>query len=384
MALFPNGLASARTIVEGFPASVSIPRDWSYAIAGKRDLRIDLLRGFAVLMMVVNHFGGASWLFLVTGGDAFFVSAAEAFIFISGLTVGMVYGGIALKEGLRAAQLKAVKRAWTLYKLTVVLTLLLATVSFYFGLPWITTLRVDNPILFAFDVLTLRQTLYLSDVMLMYTFLMLAAPIALWLLHKHRARLLMFASGALWLAFQIGRVDIPWQITGNVTFNLAAWQLLFFVAMVLGYHRRWVKRMLIGLPRAPSFFLFALFALALIELHQTASANSEIHAFFIKSAVAPGRLLAGFIFFSFAYLAATLLWKPIWAALGWLLMPLGQNALYAYTMHVGVIALWHVALTILPADVRMIAEINTSIQLIAVLAIWTMIQKQFLFRIVPR
>ncbi|MBI5464744.1 MAG: septum formation initiator family protein, partial [Ignavibacteriales bacterium] len=53
--------------------------------------------------------GGASWLYLITGGNTFFVSAAEAFIFISGLVVGMVYGGIALKQGLGAAQIKALE-----------------------------------------------------------------------------------------------------------------------------------------------------------------------------------------------------------------------------------------------------------------------------------
>ena len=113
---------STRTFPNLWTLPRSIPLDWSYVALDKRDLRLDLLRGFAVLVMVVDHFGGSSWLYLITGGNGFFVSGAEAFIFISGLVVGMVYGGIALKAGLRAAQTKALQRAWTLYKLTVVLS----------------------------------------------------------------------------------------------------------------------------------------------------------------------------------------------------------------------------------------------------------------------
>src|SRR5574342_986285 len=94
-----------------FPNLSVLPRSWamqwSYASRDKRDLRVDLLRGFAVFMMVVDHFGGSSWLYLITGGNAFFTSGAEAFVFISGLVVGMVYGAIALRDGLRSATVQA-------------------------------------------------------------------------------------------------------------------------------------------------------------------------------------------------------------------------------------------------------------------------------------
>src|ERR1700716_3724342 len=56
-----------------------------------RDLRIDFLRGYLVFAMVVDHVRGPSWLYAVTGGNRFFTSAAEGFIFISGLVAGMVY-----------------------------------------------------------------------------------------------------------------------------------------------------------------------------------------------------------------------------------------------------------------------------------------------------
>ncbi len=93
--------------------------DWRYA-GGKRDLRLDLLRGFAVFAMVADHLGGdPSWLYNVTGGNHFLFSAAEGFVFISGLVMGIVYAGIIAKKGVGEASWKALQRAVTLYLLTV-------------------------------------------------------------------------------------------------------------------------------------------------------------------------------------------------------------------------------------------------------------------------
>ncbi|MDP9371380.1 MAG: OpgC domain-containing protein, partial [Chloroflexota bacterium] len=76
-------------------------RGWRYAEPGGRDLRLDLLRGFAVFAMAVDHLGGPSWLYALTGGNRFFVSAAEGFVFISGVVAGIVYGARARRDGLR-------------------------------------------------------------------------------------------------------------------------------------------------------------------------------------------------------------------------------------------------------------------------------------------
>jgi len=48
-------------------------------------MRLDLLRGFCVVVMVADHIGGEqSWLYIMTGGNRFFTSAAEGFVLISG------------------------------------------------------------------------------------------------------------------------------------------------------------------------------------------------------------------------------------------------------------------------------------------------------------
>src|SRR5947209_4688878 len=120
--------------------------DWRYA-GGKRDLRIDFLRGFAVLAMVADHLGGEpSWLYNITGGNKFLFSAAEGFVFISGLVMGIVYAGMIAKQGVGPALWKALRRAGTLYLLTVILTFAFSSISYLLNLPWVAGVTVPDPV----------------------------------------------------------------------------------------------------------------------------------------------------------------------------------------------------------------------------------------------
>src|SRR5436190_11433646 len=83
-----------------------------------RDLRIDLLRGYCVLAMVIDHIGGPSLLLLLTGANSFYSSAAEGFIFISGLVVGLAYRRHVQRCGVAPSVSRALQRAATLYLLT--------------------------------------------------------------------------------------------------------------------------------------------------------------------------------------------------------------------------------------------------------------------------
>jgi hypothetical protein len=309
----------------------------------------------------------------------------------------MVYGKIALAEGLRAAQIKALKRAFTLYKLTVALTLIFAGVSIVANFGWASDLSLTSLPSFLLQVATLHETMFLTDIPMIYTFLMLVAPIGLMLLIKGRTRLLVASSGGLWLASQIfpNQIQLPWRVVNSGTFDLAAWQALFFIAMVIGYHRDALAKKLSQIPRLPYFVLSGLLLLALVQFYLTHGAilakinpgldlPSFLSNFFQKVTLAPGRLIASFIVFQFAYLVVTILWKPIQKLCGWLLLPLGQNALYSYTMHVAVIAILAYVIPKLPSDVMSLDYVNTAVQLSGVFAIWFMIQRKFLFKIVPR
>src|SRR5918992_404975 len=96
---------------------------WAYAPGdGRRDRRLDLLRGYAVFAMVVDHFGGESFITPLTGSNRFLVSAAEAFVFLSGFVMGMVYGRRVERAGWVATTEAILRRAALLYLVTVGLT----------------------------------------------------------------------------------------------------------------------------------------------------------------------------------------------------------------------------------------------------------------------
>jgi hypothetical protein len=369
--------------------------DWAYAAVGKRDARLDLLRGFAVFAMVVDHIGGASWLYPITGANRFWFSAAEGFVVLSGLVFGMVYGGIALKEGLRAAQIKAIKRAFTLYKLTIGITFISTIAAFAFGFGWAQDVPMPSIPEFIFNVLTLRQVVYLTDIPLMYTLFLAIAPLGLWLLHKGRTDVLMLLSGALWVYAYTTRTYLPWTIIGGYSFNLGSWQLLFFSAMAMGYHWDWLKEKLGRIPRVSYLLVSTTLFVWLINFYNSDVAyldpivpggdtNALLFELFRKSVVGPGRLLATVIVFQFAYLVATMLWKPLQAAFGWLLVPLGQNSLYGYTMHVALIGVLGALAPYWGTDWTQLDVLNTSMQVLCLLVIWAMVRSKFLFRIVPR
>ena len=65
-----------------------------------RDLRIDFLRGLCVIAMIVDHVAGSSWMYALTGGNRFYTSAAEGFVFVSGLVAGRAYTRFIARDGL--------------------------------------------------------------------------------------------------------------------------------------------------------------------------------------------------------------------------------------------------------------------------------------------
>ena len=387
------------------PPVPSPARGWRYASTDKRDLRLDFLRGFAVFAMVADHIGGSSWLYLITGGNRFFVSAAEGFVFISGVIVAVVYGERARRGGLRAATGKLLNRAWTLYALAVWLALTSAFAAALFGLPRGATLAQD-PARFVIEVVTLQRTFYLVDVMLFYALAMLVAPLALWALARGRWWLLVLASVGLWGAYQRwpGVMQLPWRITDNPVFNFAAWQILFFGGMLVGHVRNVTGRLRPsrrppGRARELALPLLAVALLGLIYLHVTnaaifgpwvpdGDAAALLDRWFDKSALPFPRLVACAIVFAFLWTLVSRCWGPIRRAFGGFVLPLGQGALYAYAAHLFVIIglqilvlqIWQQGRT---ADYSTLdRNLDTLLQIAGLGIVWGLTRARFLLAVI--
>jgi len=97
---------------------------------------------------------------------------------------------------------------------------------------------------------------------------------------------------------------------------------------------------------------------------------------FSKVDLGPGRLLVFASFVSFGLTLLTIAWVPLSRALNWLLLPLGQQALTAYTLHLFVVACltqappWLAATALVPEAQHML------LQTTGVLGIWVMLRLQ--------
>src|SRR5579864_7565540 len=312
--------------------------------ANKRDLRVDLLRGFCIFAMVVDHFGGDSWLYAITGGNRFYVSAAEGFIFISGFIMGQAYRAKRDRAGLTAAMSDALKRARTLYLATVALTLIFSALYLYTEITLWTGrdfgLGVDSWQEITVAAFTLHYTYHGTDILAMYTLLLLAAPFILLLLTIGEWWLVLIPSWLIWLAFQVypEEATITWYIRHGENFPIAAWQVLFVTGHVLGFYRgaltAWLERW--HRVRVVLVALGVAVTLGLISLAWGAENGffdidpNVLDESFFKVPLRPARIVAFLSVAIMAYTCATYLWVPLRRAVGWLMLPLGQAALYCY------------------------------------------------------
>ena len=369
----------------------------AYPAAEKRDLRLDLLRGFCVFAMVVDHIGGSSWLYALTGGNRWLVSAAEGFVFLSGLTMGLVYREKVRRLGLRATTRLALRRAVTLYWLTVVLTLIFTVLARLTDLALWTDreLAAGEPLNLLVGALTLHYTYHGSDILALYTLLVAVSPLLFFLLDEGRVAEMVAGSWLLWVGYQLFPVEFsfPWFIRNGNYFPLAAWQVLFVAGVALGWHRQvvsaLVKDRLAVLRRAPVLLSLASPVLALGSVgwidHQELSGLTldPAIALFAKTNLGPGRLVLFLVLFSVAYLLLTIAWAPFQRLFGRLLLPLGQNALYGYAMQLFLLLPLYNLFAVGSEDPASVLY-NSAGQLAAVGALWIMVRLRFLFGIVPR
>lgn len=344
--------------------------------AGRRDLRIDLLRGLCVFVMVVDHIGGeTSWLYALTGGNRYYVSAAEGFVLLSGFSMGMVHNVLIHRHGVRAMFQKVFGRAWFLYALTVVLTIAFAAVSTELGAPYTELMTpAKGKLDFTFSVVTFHRTYSLTDILVLYTLLVAAAGPALWLISRGYTSLVLVASATAWTVAQVApdRVPRAWQIVDG-GFPFSAWQLLFFLGLAIGFHRERLARSLrpgrlLAFAVASIVALYAVRAIAIAMLGPNVD-TADIHELlFDKNEARIGRILALFAAAALAYGFVTVAWVPLRRTLGRLLLPLGQRALFAYSVQLFVVALFASELM---APIRLDRE-NAVFQVSAVGIVWAL------------
>ena len=317
-----------------------------YDLEGKRDLRIDLLRGFCLFAMIVNHGGLDSLFHFVSGRSGFLITAADGFFFLSGLTVGITSVG----RPLDVVVPRILRRSWDIYLATLVLSFGFAALVLLTDIELWEEGRIflrwpgDLTELTA-RILTMRRVIHGSDVLISFVWYMAVAPLAVWGLSKGRTWRVLGVLAFVYALSQIDpeATDLPfWSLR-----HLASNSPVFFVGVVVGFHREaieaaWNRFRLSALVD----WLVAAIAVVVIVMFSMESELLEIAVFepFGREwEFSPVHLVISFVYFRAFFLLATWLWKPVRAALGWLLLPIGQASLMAFMLHLLLIpTFWNV------------------------------------------
>lgn len=308
--------------------------------SSQRFLYIDALRGMLLIMMAVNHI--PSDLQIATNHVFGFVSAAEGFVFLSGLMSGLVYARKYYKSGWLELKEGAMRRASGIYIYHVV-TFLLVLLGVRFCLAWTGTapsiapsIMLDHPLRAIIAGLTLVQQPSLFDILPMYCVFLCTVPaIILACVRGHRSAVLI-ASFLLWLLANIFSPQTP-LVHGAIntgSFNLLAWQFLFVLGTVFGH--AWATGDRLWPKANAALIAIALLAATLLYGLRHAYLPSPIPGSALdwltnKNNVAPLRLLNTAILYYLVYVVADRFPKLLtWRATAFL----GQHSMFVFAAHI--------------------------------------------------
>ena len=370
----------------------------------RRDVALDLLRGLAVVILVVNHIHLDSALEYATQP---FLSAAEALVLVSGVVCGVVFRRRWQADGARAVTSALLRRSGKLYVASVVVVALVGALRFVPGLatyaltilPRVGTdlYAVEGPISTLLAVLLLAVGPWQFDVLGFFIAALAVAPVVLWALDRGWWPIVLSTSAGLYLT---GRVT-GWEVLPSMSerpFPLLIWQVLFVPAMVIGWHRLQVEAVLraIGGRLVAAVAIVALLA-GYLRLHEIGldplgldrllgyglvewAAWDREH--FDKRTLDPARLVSMVAFGAVAYLLFARFERVAEATVGRLLIPLGRNSFYVFIMQVFVC----LAVASVPAlagdGLGLLA--NTAVQIACLALLWIMVERRVLFELVPR
>jgi hypothetical protein len=208
-----------------------------------RDLRFDTLRGLFLVFMIINHL--PTEMRSVTDQSLGIFSAAEGFVFLSGLVAGWVYTRKFRTKGSEGLWAASTGRASSIYRWHLGALLLAfvgvqATEHFLgYCAPTVPRLFFEHPLLSLGLGASLLYQPGLLDLLPMYCGFVLLLPVVIKALEAGRQKLVLGVSAAVWFVIQFcPPIDgAPLYPINTGSFNPLAWQMLFLAGVVIGHAR---------------------------------------------------------------------------------------------------------------------------------------------------
>ncbi|MFC0219770.1 hypothetical protein FHS82_001270 [Pseudochelatococcus lubricantis] len=201
---------------------------------------IDFWRGLVLVIIFINHVPGNIFE-SVTPRNFGFSDSAEAFVFISGLSVALAYGGNMSRGDTLGALNKAWRRAFLLYAIHLLLTF---TAIALFANAFVLTGReafilghgrdviFDDPAAALLGIMSLGHQLGYYNILPLYILLMLCAPFIL-LAAWRSPMATLIVSFIIYAIAQAPQVNLPsWPVEGLWFLNPFAWQFAFVIGVV--------------------------------------------------------------------------------------------------------------------------------------------------------
>jgi hypothetical protein len=367
-----------------------------------RDVALDLLRGLAITILLVNHLRYGSGLEAVTHTV---LSAAEVLVAVSGVVVGMVFGRRWLAEGARATTGMLLRRARKLYVASVVVVALVGLLTLVPGLNaeamtisphgGSANYDHDHPLRLALAIVTLEASPWQFNILGFFIAAIALTPLVLAALARGWWPALLVLSWALWLLGRAWPHDVlPMQSEGP--FPILVWQLLFVNAVVLGWHREAVGRVMRrhGKPLLSALVAVAVVAailrlqakgfdpLGLAPVVGRSDWSAWDLAHYDKTTLDPARMLTMMSVAAALYLGFRRFEPLAERTIGRFLLPLGRNSFYLFIMHV------FVCFAVASVPFLAAEELGwagaAGVQVACLALLWLMVTRRFLFRWVPR
>lgn len=363
---------------------------------------LDLLRGFFILVIVIDHFQRwPSPFTYITGEGRLWVSAAEGFFIISGLLIGYLRGWKGRRHSLKEISKKLLSRAAMLYAWGVGITLFIVSVMTFF------TSGTDNiyallPKFPEADQLT-SLPVYLWNVisgqyasdwiyfLRMYAIVLAISPLVIWLMRKGKWWVVLLLSLATYgLSFLMVEPEAAMQ-----------WQVLFFGAALIGWRLESIAGWLQAHPIARKRIAISLISVTLITMVASyfwvhgwtnvegpraiisrdsyVTARGFLDPWFTNNPMAPARIILSFIWFGGLFAIFHYGRNFIMKWFGWLLMPFGVASLSVYCLQAILFVFIEAALPVSQSKIA-----NMLMTIVVILLIWGILKIPLMARVLPR
>ncbi|PVZ89138.1 OpgC protein [Serratia sp. S1B] len=380
--------------------------------AGKRDLRIDFLRGIALIMMVTAHIEITSFVNVFTWERFGLTTGAEGFVILSGFVLGFLKKKQLERDHFLTVAYSILRRAVTLYfiNITVILSILLLTkvgVNTYETTHFVERFTDTPYSMYPSDGGSLESWLnniiflqigpHQTQILGLYFYLLLVTPIMLYLLYHKKALLLIGISLILYLIYQDNTLILT-SAEFEFAFPLLAWQLIYVLGLCCG----WYKDELMSLAKNQfgvfviGFLVVIFFILLFIAQNHTNPFLPK--SFFIhilsteqfdwlyenlaaKNALGPLRIINDIALLVTMYVFLSYFWRPMNYLFSWFLIPLGQNSLYTFILHVYVVLIVSLFIKFNLLEYHWLR--NTLVHCAALIFLWWLAKYQVLRRFVP-